>query len=667
MSKSFSKHLIINLFVLQFVFLSYSVSYAQDPVMITVGKENVTKSEFLNVYQKNNIKGDAMDRNSLEEYLDLYINFKLKVLEAEESGYDTVKSFKDELGGYRKQLAQPYLIDEDVNKVMLDEAYSRKLTDIRASHILIKADRNASPKDTLEACNKIMKIRKRILAGESFEKLAEEFSDDQSAKSRVVEGRTIRGNRGDLGYFTAFDMVYPFESGAYNTKPGEVSLPVRSDYGYHLIKVTDRKPAMGKVQVAHILFLFPKNATVADSAHIKAKVDSVYNLVKIGGDFAQLVKENSDDKGTSTKGGVMPWFGANRMIPDFIYQVSLLKNKGDVTPPFLSQYGWHIVKLIDKKPIGTFEDTKAELKQALAKSDRSIKSKESLINKIKKEYFFSEDLKAKLDFYKVVDTTIFEGKWDVQKAKDLKKNMFLLGDKTYTQQDFSQYLTTNQKATGKQDITIYVNTAYKNFVEENCLAYEDSQLENKYPEFRSLMKEYRDGILLFDLTDKKIWSKAVKDTIGLEEYYEKNKTNYMWNERVDASIFTLVKATSKDVKKARKMAAKNVAEEEILKTLNHDSTLILTIEHKKFSKGDNNKIDAIAWEKAISKPVVAGDTTTFIVVYQKIAPEPKQLNEIKGLVTADYQNYLEKEWIKALRVKYPVTVNREVFNLLIKQ
>ncbi|MCK9616939.1 MAG: peptidylprolyl isomerase [Lentimicrobiaceae bacterium] len=650
------------------VFISFAM-YAQDrdPALLTVGKEKVTKTDFVNIYQKNNIKGDAMDRKSLEEYLDLYINFKLKVLEAEEFGLDTLKTFKDELAGYRKQLAQPYLIDEDINKYLLDESYARKQFDIRASHILVKLDKNAPPKDTLEAYNKIMKIRKRILAGETFENLAVELSDDLSAKDDIKGGRTIPGNKGDLGYFSAFDMVYPFENGAYNTKVGEISMPVRSDYGYHLIKVIDKKPAMGKVQIAHILLLYPKNVSSADMDHLKAKADSIYGLLTSGTDFAQLAKETSDDKSTATKGGIMPWFGSNRMIPDFIYQISKLQNKGDVTPPFSTHFGWHIIKLIDRKPIGSFEETKAELKQALAKSDRNLKSKESLIHKIKKEYFFTEDLKSKNEFVKVMDTTVFAGKWDVAKAAGLTKNLFLLGDKTFTQKDFADYISKNQKSMNKQDLAVYIDNAYKIFTDESCLAYEDNQLENKYPEFRSLMKEYRDGILLFDLTDRKIWSKAVKDSTGLQEYYNKNKTNYMWGNRLDASVYTLVKTSSKDLKKARKMASKGIDEAEILKTINHDSTVVLSIDHKKFSKGDNPQIDGIAWEKSVTKPVVSGDTTIFVAVHQNIPPEPKLLGEIKGLVTADYQNYLEKEWIKSLRQKYPISVNKEVFNSIIKE
>jgi peptidyl-prolyl cis-trans isomerase SurA len=634
-------------------------SQNNDQVLMNIAGENVTKSEFLGVYQKNNTKGEVIDQKSLDEYLDLFINFKLKVKEAEVLGLDTVKSFRDELGGYRKQLAQPYLIDEDANKALLDEAYARKGEDIRASHILIRVDKNAAPADTMAAFNKVMKIKKRLLKGEDFGKLAAELSDDESAKDRTQDGRTIKGNKGDLGYFTVFDMVYPFETGAYTTKLGEVSQPVRSEFGYHLIKVTDRKPAMGKVQIAHILFLYPKDAKTADSAALKPKADSAYQKLLKGDEFGIVVKEFSDDKGTSDKGGVLPWFGVNRMVPEFIAQIAKLKKPGDYTAPFQTSFGWHIIKLIEQKPIGSFDENKADLKQKLTKNDRSVKSEESFVSKVKKEYTFIEDLKARDEFYTIVTDSIFKGKWKASQASQLTKNLFTIGKATYTQPDFAKYIESKQKNIPVQTIASYVNSTYHTFVNEKCMAYEDSQLENKYPDFKALMREYHDGILLFDLTDQKVWTKAIKDTTGLKDFYEKNKNNYPWPERLEASIYSFTDA--KAIKSARKLLKKGITEEQILSRLNHDSTIVVSIEHKKFVKGDNKLIDGIAWVKGLTIDMTIDSTHIgFVMVHGVIPPEPKLLSEAKGLITSDYQNYLEKEWIAMLRAKYPVTVNREV-------
>ncbi|MHC1776646.1 MAG: peptidylprolyl isomerase [Lentimicrobium sp.] len=658
------KNSMINLFTgLVFLFV-LSVASAQDtdPVVLKVAGENITKSEFLNVYQKNNVNGEVIDRKSLEEYMELYINFRLKVKEAESLGLDTTRSFIDELAGYRKQLAQPYLIDEEMNKALLTEAYNRKTEDIRASHILIKVDRNTSPADTLAAYKRVMALRKRVLKGEDFGMLAMENSDDLSARDRTVENRSIKGNKGDLGYFTVFDMVYPFESGAYNTKIGEVSMPVRSDFGYHLIKVTDRKPALGRVQVAHILMRIPAEATAADSAAVAQKAQDAYNRIVNGEEFARLAEQLSDDKSTATKGGVLPWFGANKMIPEFIKEVSALKEINQVTKPFSSVFGWHIVKLLERKEIGSYEDNLADLKQSLTRNDRAKKSEEALLKRIKNEYKYSQNLKARDAFYKVVTDTIFAGGWKVEQAAGLKKTIMTIGRSSYSQQDFAHYLAKNQRKRNKEDISAFVNSMFTTFSNEKCLAYEDSQLESKYPEFKMLVKEYHDGILLFELTDQKIWSKAVKDTTGLEAFYNTRKNEYMWDQRLDATIYSFNVADEKILSIARNAIKKGITDNELLEMINTDSTSVLSIDRRKFLKGENPLIDEIDWKPGISTETVASDKATMIMVHEVINPEPKKLNEARGIITADYQNYLEQEWIKELRAKYPFEVNKEVLS-----
>ncbi|MFA6950499.1 MAG: peptidylprolyl isomerase [Lentimicrobiaceae bacterium] len=633
-----------------------------DPVILKVAGEKITKSEFLNVYQKNNVNGDVIDHKSLEEYMELYINFRLKVKEAESLGMDTARSFIDELAGYRKQLAQPYLIDEKTNRSLLTEAYDRKNIDIRASHLLIKVDRNATPSDTLDAYKRIMALRKRVLKGEDFGKLAMEYSDDLSARDRTVENRTIKGNKGDLGYFTVFDMVYPFETGAYNTKVGEVSMPVRSDFGYHLIMVTDRKPALGKVQVAHILMRIPEKATAADSLAVEKNAQQVYQKLLNGEDFAQLAQQYSDDKTTSSKGGVLPWFGANRMIPEFIREVSKLKEVNDIAKPFSSTFGWHIVKLLEKKEIGTYEDNLNDLKQNLARSDRAKKSEEALINRVKAEYKFTQNPKALNEFNKVVTDSIFKAKWDVISAKGMNKNMFNIGRLSVSQQDFAQWLAKNQRKGVKENIRVYVNSMYTTFVNQKLLEYEDSQLERKYPEFRMLMKEYRDGILLFELTEQKVWSKASKDTLGLEAFYNANKTKYMWGERLDATTYTLSTQDKKVIGLVKSSVKKGITNNELLEMINTDSTSVLTIDRGKFEKGENSVADAAEWKKGSISETVTNGQTNIVFVNDVSAPEPKQLNEARGLITANYQDYLEQQWIKELRAKYSFEVNKEVLS-----
>ena len=635
----------------------------KDDVLVTVAGEKISAGEFLNIYTKNNVNNQVIDKKSLEDYLELYINFKLKVKEAEDLGMDTVKSFIQELNGYRTQLAQPYLTDESVTDQLMKEAYDRMLTDIRASHILVRVAPDAGAADTLSAFNKILDIRKQIINGKDFAEMAVTYSDDPSSKDRPSSPNRppMKGNKGDLGYFTVFDMVYPFENGAYQTSPGEVSKPVRTDFGYHLIKVTDRKKALGKVMVAHVLVIFPENATHEDSIRLQEKASAAYNEILSGKDFAEVVRKYSDDKGTSEKGGILPWFGVNRMIPEFIAQVSKIEKIDDVTPPFLTTYGWHIVKLLDKKEIGTFEERTAEIKQKISRNDRGNLSKDKFINNMKTIYDYREypdNLKA---FDAVVDDSLLTASWNPSVAKGMTKPLFTLDGMDYTQEDFAGYLAKNQKnLSSEPSVKEAVSKVFKKYTEEMIIRYEDSRLEKKYPEFRMLMKEYRDGILLFELTDKKIWSKAIQDTLGLQNYYETHKDNYTWAERIDATIYTV---TSADVvKTVRKLVRKNTLKNDILSQINQDSLMILTIVNDKYERGDNELTDSVEWKVGMSSNIVNEDSTSFVMIHQILPPGYKLLSEARGIITADYQNYLEKEWIKDLRAKYPVEINYTVLD-----
>jgi peptidyl-prolyl cis-trans isomerase SurA len=636
--------------------LAASTAFSQngtEPVVLTVGDSKVTRSEFEAVYKKNNKETSGNTQKALEEYMELYINFRMKVKEAEEAKLDTGKAFRDELAGYRKQLSQPYLVDKEVSDKLLKEAYDRQKTDIRAAHILIKCDQNALPKDTLAAFNKALDVRKKVVAGEKFDELAKKYSDDPSAKD----------NGGDLGFFTSMQMVYPFENAAYNTPVGQVSSPVRTKYGYHILKVNDKRDAQGQILAAHIMVKVSKDAKPEDTIAARTKINEIYQKLLSGGDFKDLAKQYSDDKQSATKGGELPWFGTGRMVPEFERSAFSLKNNNDFSAPIRTSYGWHIIKRLDRKGIPSFEEQKNDLKQKVSKDSRSQLSKESIIARIKKDYGFSEDLKKRDEFASVVDTNVFKGLWKMEASKNLKANLFKIGDKQYTQADFSTYISKHQAKRTATDMSVYLSGLYKQFVDESCISYEDTKLEGKYPEFRNLMREYRDGILLFDLTDKKVWSKAVKDTVGLKVYYEANKNNYMWEERLDATIYTCKDAEI--AKKVREMLAKQgksgkPSDDEIKAELNKDSQLNLKVEAGKFIKGENDVLENVKWEPGLSADIAFNGQIAIVNVRGKVAPAPKTLNEAKGLVTADYQTYLEKEWIDSLRKKYPFQVNKDV-------
>ena len=626
-----------------------------DAVLMTIGSSKVTVSEFENVYHKNNTKEGTMDTKSLNDYVELFVNFKLKVKEAEELGLDTAKSFKEELAGYRKQLAQPYLTDKDVNEKLLKETYDRMQEDIHASHILVKVSDNALPKDTLEAYNKILKIRARILKGEDFNKVASEkgISDDPSAKD----------NGGDLGFFTALQMVYHFESAAYSTKVGDVSMPIRTRYGYHIIKVTERRKAQGEVMVAHIMVKTTPNMSKEDSLNTYTKITEIYSKLKAGSKFEDLAQEFSDDKSSAKKGGELPWFGTGKMPIEFEKVAFSMANKGDFSQPMRSKYGWHVIKLIDKRGLATFEDMKNELKAKVTKDSRSQAGRASLIAKVKAEYKFKENPKLVDDFIKVMDSSLFEGRWDIAKAKALNKPMFNLNEKVYSQVEFANYISSHQSKRPKTDVKIVLSQFYKQFVEETAVAYEEARLDQKYPEFKALMQEYRDGILLFELTDQKVWSKAVKDSTGSKAYYEKNKTNFMWDERAEASVYSC--ANEKVAAQVRGLMKKKKSEKDILAAANKDSQLNLQVETRVFSKGENEFVDK-NWNPGTSADIKSEkDKKTIIIVTAKLLmPEPKSYLDSKGMVTADYQNYLEKEWIASLKAKYSVTVDKAVLSTI---
>jgi len=445
---------------------------------------------------------------------------------------------------------------------------------------------------------------------------------------------------------------------AFNTKVGDVSMPVRTRFGYHIIKVIDRRKAQGEVLAAHIMVKTTPNMTNEDSLNAYTKITELYNKLKAGSKFEELAQQFSDDKASAKKGGELPWFGTGKMPVEFEKAAFGITNKGDYSQPFKTKYGWHIVKLVDKRSLASFEDMKNDLKGKVTKDSRSQAGRVSLIAKIKTEYKFKENLKLRDEFYKVMDTTLFEGKWDDAKAAKLTKPMFNFNDKVYTQADFANYIKSHQSKRPKADIPMVVNQLYKQFVDESAVAYEESRLDQKYPEFKALMQEYRDGILLFELTDEKVWSKAVKDTTGSKAFYEKNKMNYMWDERADASVYTA--ADDKIAKQVRGLMKKKKSEKDIVAEVNKNSQLNLQVESRLFNKGENEYVDK-NWTPGTSADIKTKDNKMVIVVVNKLMkPEPKSYADSKGMVTADYQTYLEKEWLESLKKKYPVTIDKNV-------
>ncbi len=646
--------------IISFV-LIFNLGFAQERTLLTIDDRPISETEFIRIYKKNNSTGNVVDKKSVEEYLDLFINFKLKVIEAESRGMDTLEKFQKELKGYKRQLERPYFTDKVTEDYLLKEAFERSLYDVRASHILLMVSGDATPADTLAAYNKISKMRQQLINGKvSFDKLAVSKSEDPSAKQ----------NKGDLGYFTVFQMVYPFENAAYNTPVGKISEIVRTRYGYHILKVTDKRKSQGEVKVAHIMVGVPKDASKENVQKAEEKIKMIHHKLKEGGKFGELAHLYSDDKGSAKNGGELNWFGMNHMVKPFEEASFALKNKGDISEPVKTRFGWHIIKLIDKKEPGTFEKRKKSLQKRISSDMRSRVSKAAVYERIKKEYNYQLNEKNLKAFYKAINKDIFEGKWDKKQVAKLNKTLFVLNDSAYNQQLFVDFLEKNTlRKRSEKSVEDFVNKMFRLYEERELKEMERAHLSEKYPEYKYLLQEYHDGILLFDLTDKEVWTKAIEDSIGLGNFYEANKQNYKWGKRVEASVYEY--KDKKVLKKLKKLLAKQSKKgysvENILSIVNKkEDSAADFIKADTFSKNDYKLVDLANQElnffdQEVKTPLSFTKDNKLVFISKVIPETPKKMEETKGQVTADYQDYLEKEWVKQLRKKYKIVINEDVW------
>ena len=617
----------------------------KEKTFIDFKDEKISKEEFKKVYLKNN-SGEIISKSTVEEYLDLYINFKLKVKEAEARDMDKDPAFIKELDGYRKQLAAPYLTADGIIEELKKEAYERLQFDIQASHILINVSKEASPTDTLNAYKRAKQVKSLLKKGNDFATVAKQYSDDPSAKT----------NGGNLGYFTAFYMVYPFETAAYNTKKGNFSEIVRTQFGYHIIKVNDKRPAVGNIKVSHLLISSDKELSKTDDP--EGKIKEIYKKIKKGEKFEDMVAQFSDDTRTSSDGGELPTFGVGRMVPEFADVAFALEKDGEISEPFKTSYGWHIIKRLLKTPIGSFKEVEDEMLTRIKKDSRSNLSQGAVISKIKKQYGFSENRKELEVFYTLIDDSFYEAKWKNTTDKKLDKQLLKIGDRIVTQKDFSNHLENIQRKRNVIDNSVLVNSIYETFRSGEILRYKDSKLDSEYPEFKALMQEYHDGILLFNLTDELVWSKASKDTSGLEAFFNSNKENYKWPKRLNGVVYST--ANEKIAEDVKVQLEKGTDLKVLVEKINKSSQLNLKYEKRKFVKGDNEIVDGVEWKKGFSKSINKNGRIYFVDVKEVMAPDFKTLNDSRGMITSDYQNYLEKEWIKELKKKYFFSVDKKI-------
>jgi peptidyl-prolyl cis-trans isomerase SurA len=634
------------------VLLSTSLA-AQKNTIVTIDGRDISKEEFETIYKKNNTNlNDENEVKSPQDYMKMFIDFKLKVVEAENRGLDTVQSFISELAGYRDELAKTYLTDVSINDSMVKEAYYRTVNLVKVSHILIELGENATPDDTLKVYNKLIQIRNMYLNKEkTFGELAQEYSDDPGSNK----------DSGQLPYFTAFRMITPFENVAYSTKVGEVSMPFRTQVGYHILKVDDLKPSLGELKVAHIFKRFsnPDSVTVDDNKKGKAFMDSVYTLIQNGADFGKLASDLSDDNGTAKNGGVMKFIGFDFVISDFAIAAFTLKNNGDYSQPVRTKYGWHIIKRLETRPEPTFAEMEIELTKKV-KSDplRSKYSKMKFIDNMKKEYgFISYDNNIK-KFKEIIQAynsdTIFSLPDNCKKLV-----LFTFAGKDNTPENYSNSIRSQFK------INYVLKSKFaeglNEYIDQVITDYENSKLEEKYPEFKYLINEYHDGILLFAVMESEVWNKAIADTVGLENYYEQNKGKYLLGEHYDGLYIKCIDLDSR--KLIEQSIEKGITDADSLMAIankgkeNEKKKNIVT--RGRFEKGSNRHVDFIVWGG--EKPRTFNNDLEF--VNGGIKPNGvKTLEEARGLYISDYQAVIEKEWLKQLRQKYVVKINEKLLS-----
>ncbi len=647
------------LLVFSSIFVVQAQKKNQDPVLFTVAGTPVHVSEFEYIYSKTNGEKADFSRESLDEYLDLYIKFKLKVQKAKDMQLDTIAQLQQELSGYRRQLADSYLIDKQVTDKLVREVYDRSKEDVNISHILVTVGSNAVAEDTLQAYQKITAIEKRIRNGEDFAEVAKQESED---------GSTAK-NGGYIGYLKPVfpNGFYDIETAAYRLNAGEVSEPIRSKFGYHLIKVNEKRPARGEIEAAHVLIRTQERA----SEEAKAKIDSLYDALENGAAFENVARFHSEDKRTARNGGNLGLFGINKYEKVFEDAAFSLKEDEEYSRPFESSVGWHIIKRISLRTLQPYNVEKRRLETMVKRDARFEEARSAMVEKIKRESALKEDEAALDNFINSLDETFFARNWRPDESKP-QGTLFSFNDEYEVNTGaFARFLYTNTRrrsSMASQGVETAVRTFYDDFLAAEALKYEETKLEEKYPDFKSLMREYEEGILLFEATKMLVWDKASQDTTGLKAFYEQSDKKYKWNERAQVSIYNVPDQYAEEVEKIRDFA-QNHSPAEVLEKFNGEKRVI-TVTEQRFEKGRDKAADRIDWQVgAISrnrKDASLG-ITEFMKIEKILPAQNKTLAEARGYIIADYQDHLEKEWVETLEKEYKVKVYKKIFEKMIRK
>ena len=637
------------LFIVCF-FMSF-VSLGQQEVLLKVNNDEVTTADFVRVYEKNLALINDAEENSPEQYLDLYIDYKLKVQEAYRKGLHNKASYKKEIASYRTQLAKDYLNDVQVTDKLVEEAYNRTKNELRARHILVRVRPDALPKDTLAAFTKLLEARKHIVAGEDFASIARKYSEDPSAKQ----------NGGDLGWFKAFKMVYPFENAAYTTKVNEVSQPFRTSFGYHIVQPTASRIAQGSVQVAHIMIALKQK----DSSIIaEEKIKEVRALLAKGAAFETLALNYSDDKNSAKKGGVLTAFEKGQLSSSKFENTAFDLNKvGDISEPFKTKFGWHILKLIKKNPVLSFEKMKPSLSKRVTKDSRARVLSKELNTRLREQYKITQEPEI-ISYFTSVLPEVYDEKLNVFTDDNaLSKEALKVGDQVYTYKDIAQALEKKYRKAPYVSRDYFVKREVENFVNNALITYHKLHLEEQDSDFGLLIKEYKEGLLLFDLLKTEIWDKAQKDSVGLNTFYVNNIERYKAPQTFTMRVFTTSQKKIASTYLKRNTQGEN--SNSVLSVLKkkHDSPIIVTLK------------DYVQEDLPMSGIVRIGDKELLkegenYVVYEVVSINEAMTNtlqNVRGQVMSDYQKFLEDTFVNRLREDSNITVNETVLNKLISR
>lgn len=639
-------------FLVAFIF-AVSIVTAQkleDKTLLTIDGKNYDAGTFMRVYSKNlDIVKDESQKD-IDNYIELYIDYRLKLMQAYELKLEEEDAYKKELLNHRTTLAQGYLTDNQVTDALVQEAYDRSKVELKGRHILIMVEPSALPQDTLKAWNRIQDIKKELDKGADFATVARAKSEDPGAS-----------NGGDLGWFGPFRMVYEFETAAYNTTPGNYSQPFRTDFGYHIVKIEEKRPARGEVTVAHIMTFDPKESEEKTAAK---RIQDIYKQLQETGKFEELAREFSDDLNSANQGGKLNKFGTGGINSTKFEDVAFgLKASDEISQPFESEYGWHIVKLMEKHPVQPFEELKKPLAEKIKKLPRARRITTAFTDKLKKQYKVTiNDAELKAIKSNVTDS-VLSGTWtNTKNYKNYNTPVMNMTGKSWTAGDFYTYLETQQK----KDYTPYktkeakIQAAFDGYVESSLIDFYDQNLERDNKDFAFVYNEYKEGILLFNLLENKIWNRAKEDSLGQQQYFEANKEKYIWKRRLD---LVLTQNTTEDAaKQVKQMLEKNMPLQEIKDALNTDGRTKVMVSSGTVEENYNRLPDNFKVQLGVSD-VYSDESTNFFKVIQVkeiIEPKAKTLDEARGSVINDYQQQLEKDWLSSLRDGRSIKIDTKV-------